>query len=221
VLITPLCDDEASRIAQRFESGGTAVRSGLSVRTSPRRRPRGTARPAGANASAEHATERRYSRRRLDTHPTAGRGDGGRRGVGSMTASDATGPATVPDGATARFVRRPAITSSVVALAAGGVAVALVAADTALQREILRFCRRRRPRLRDRCTTRSSRWDGPPGSGCADRARWRSRRSRRGGDRRPRSPRRSPTGSSCFPGLWVCGRSPRRLRRSGSGGVGP
>jgi len=26
VLITPLCDDEASRIAQRFESGGTAVR---------------------------------------------------------------------------------------------------------------------------------------------------------------------------------------------------
>ncbi|ACM56004.1 DUF7519 family protein [Halorubrum lacusprofundi] len=55
-----------------------------------------------------------------------------------MTASDATGPATVPDGATARFVRRPAITSSVVALAAGGVAVALVA-DTALQREILRL----------------------------------------------------------------------------------
>jgi len=49
-------------------------------------------------------------------HPTAGRGDGGRRGEGPMTASDATDRRRRPDGATARFVRRPAITSSVVAL---------------------------------------------------------------------------------------------------------
>ena len=43
-----------------------------------------------------------------------------------------------PDGGTVRFVRRPAVASSVVALVAGSVAVALVA-DTTLQREILRL----------------------------------------------------------------------------------
>jgi len=98
-----------------------------------------------------------------------------------MTASDATGPATVPDGATARFVRRPAITSSVVALAAGGVAVALVA-DTALQREILRLAVVGGA-LAFGIGARLVRHGGTalPGSGCADRARWRSRRSRRGG----------------------------------------
>lgn len=55
-----------------------------------------------------------------------------------MTVPDAMGPTTVPDEAIARFVRRPAVASSVVALAAGSVAVALVA-DTTLQREILRL----------------------------------------------------------------------------------
>ncbi|WP_435095584.1 DUF7519 family protein [Halorubrum sp. N11] len=55
-----------------------------------------------------------------------------------MTAPDKMRSTTVPDGTTARFVRRPAVASSVVALAAGGVAVALVA-DTTLQREILRL----------------------------------------------------------------------------------
>lgn len=53
-----------------------------------------------------------------------------------MTASDATEPAAVPDGVTARFVRRPAVGSSVIALAAASVAAALVA-DATLQREIL------------------------------------------------------------------------------------
>ncbi|MGM0684705.1 MAG: DUF7519 family protein [Halobacteriota archaeon] len=55
-----------------------------------------------------------------------------------MTAPDATETGAVPDGETARFVRRPAIGSSVIALAAGSVAVALVA-DAALQREVLRL----------------------------------------------------------------------------------
>ena len=55
-----------------------------------------------------------------------------------MTAAETVGPTTAPGGETARFVRRPAVVSSVIALAAGSVAVALVA-DTALQREILRL----------------------------------------------------------------------------------
>ncbi|EMA70108.1 hypothetical protein C461_01467 [Halorubrum aidingense JCM 13560] len=55
-----------------------------------------------------------------------------------MTAPDAAGPTAVPDGETARLVRRPAVASSVVALAAGAVAVSLVA-DAPLQREILRL----------------------------------------------------------------------------------
>lgn len=55
-----------------------------------------------------------------------------------MTAPDAMGPTTAPDGAAARFVRRPAVASSVIALAAGSVAVALVV-DTTLQRGILRL----------------------------------------------------------------------------------
>ena len=44
---------------------------------------------------------------------------------------------TAPDAATERFVRRPAVASSILALVLGGVAVALVA-DSPLQREILR-----------------------------------------------------------------------------------
>ena len=55
-----------------------------------------------------------------------------------MTAAETVGPTTAPGGETARFVRRPAVASSVVALVAGSVAVALVA-DTTLQREILRL----------------------------------------------------------------------------------
>ncbi|MDZ5812770.1 hypothetical protein U4E84_15600 [Halorubrum sp. AD140] len=51
-----------------------------------------------------------------------------------MTAPDSAGPAE----ATARLVRRPAVASSVIALAAGGVAVALVV-DSTLQRGILRL----------------------------------------------------------------------------------
>lgn len=43
---------------------------------------------------------------------------------------------TVPDTATERFVRRPAVASSILALVLGGVAVALVA-DSTLQREVL------------------------------------------------------------------------------------
>jgi len=68
VLITPLCDDdEASRIAQRFESGGTAVRVVSPDVTTTETAGDGS--PGWSDASAEHATERRYSRRRLDTHP--------------------------------------------------------------------------------------------------------------------------------------------------------
>ncbi|MFW6316914.1 MAG: hypothetical protein ACOC06_00410, partial [Halorubrum sp.] len=55
-----------------------------------------------------------------------------------MTAPDATDTEAAPDEGTARFVRRPAVASGVVALAAGSVAVALVA-DSVLQREVLRL----------------------------------------------------------------------------------
>jgi len=136
-----------------------------------------------------------------------------------MTASDATGPATVPDGATARFVRRPAITSSVVALAAGGVAVALVA-DTALQREILRLAVG--GALAFRIGARLVRHGGTAlralgalialGGGLVVLVAV--------GQAATQSPQVTHR-VELLPGLWVCGRSPRRLRRSGSGGVGP